>query len=327
MGFVVGAYAALASSGATPADEQAFYGTLGANPNVSGFEIPFQADTSAADIERIARHLAGAQQSVLSTIPGTVACIRVDPTFGLASMTPDGRKAAIAFAADALRRVHEANDRIGAPAVMAIQFASAPRHAAARAAAGADRLVESLAEMLEWPWNGVQLVIEHCDALVLSHEPAKGFLPLTEEIRAIQTVPTDAGARVGICINWGRSAVETRNASGPMRHIATASQHGILAGLMFSGCSSAATVYGPPWSDAHLPPAPDGDSSMGEPLSLMSRTEMARALQQVGNWGTTYLGLKIAAPSDAPLSARMELVERSLRTLRDAEYDSFGADG
>jgi hypothetical protein len=323
MTFVVGAYAALTSSRANQAEEEAFYGRLAANSNVSGFEIPFQADTSSAVIHRIANYVGGVRQSVLSTIPGTVACTRADPTFGLASTTTDGRRAALAFAADALQRVREANDRIGALAVVAIHFAAAPRGATSDATVRGDRLADSLAEMLEWRWDGVRPVLEHCDALVPSHEPAKGFLSFAEEIRAIDKAHGPADARVGMCINWGRSAIEARDVSGPLRHIAAASLHGVLAGVMFSGCSSEATTYGPPWSDVHLPPAPDGDCSLGEPLSLLTRAEIVRSLQEVGDRSTTYIGLKIAAPSDDPLSARMALVEQGLMTLRDAEDDSL----
>jgi hypothetical protein len=321
MPFVVGAYAALASSRANDTEEQAFYETLAANSNVSGFEIPFQADTSSADIQRIANYVGGVRQSVLSTIPGTVACTRADPTFGLASTTTAGRRAALAFAADALRRVREANDRIGSLAIVAMHFASAPREDASDAAARGDRLADSLAEMLEWQWDGVRPVLEHCDALVPSHHPAKGFLSLAEEIRAIGKVHGDADARVGMCINWGRSAIETRGVSGPLRHLAAASEHGVLAGVMFSGCSAEATAYGAPWSDVHLPPAPDGDCLLGEPLSLLTRAEMVRSLQEIGDRATTYVGLKIATPSDAPLSTRMALLEQSLTTLRNADDD------
>ena len=48
-----------------------------------------------------------------------------------------------------------------------------------------------------------------------SHEPAKGYLPLAEEIRAIELAHAGADARIGVCINWGRSAIETRDVSGP----------------------------------------------------------------------------------------------------------------
>ena len=65
---------------------------------------------------------------------------------------------------------------------------------------------------------------------------------------------------------------------------------------MFSGCSSEPTSYGAAWADVHLPPAPD-NSSLGEPLSLMTRAEMAHSLDEAGNGEQTYVGLKIATPS------------------------------
>ena len=71
-------------------------------------------------------------------------------------MSVDGRRAAIAFTAEALQRVHEANDRLGARAVVAMHL---PLHlvmSSVPATVAADRFSDSLAEMLGWRWEGVQ---------------------------------------------------------------------------------------------------------------------------------------------------------------------------
>src|SRR5450756_1748773 len=62
-----------------------------------------------------------------------------------------------------------------------------------------------------------------------------------------------AGTRLGITINWARSAIEGRSPDTAVRHIESARTAGVLSGVMFSGCSPVATDFGYPWIDAHLP--------------------------------------------------------------------------
>jgi len=78
------------------------------------------------------------------------------------------------------------------------------------------------------------------------------------------------GSGVGIVVNWGRSVLEARSAEGALQHIALARQHGLLAGLMFSGASGQDTPYGA-WRDSHMPPAPAAAGGIGAEGSSADR--------------------------------------------------------
>ena len=98
--------------------------------------------------------------------------------------------------------------------------------------------------MLSWDWPGTKLVIEHCDAYVEGQAPSKGCLTIKDEIAASLAAKAATGRAVGICINWGRSAIETRSAEGVVKHIKAAKEAGLLSGLMFSGASGKEIDYG-----------------------------------------------------------------------------------
>ena len=173
----------------------------------------------------------------------------------------------------------------------------------------------SLSTLLQWDWQGARLVIEHCDALVPGQLPAKGFLSLPDEIAAIEATNARHGSDVGIVINWGRSVIETRSAEGALQHIRLARQHGVLAGLMFSGASGADTPYGP-WQDSHMPPAPAAVDGVGAAGSLMTDAAMQDCLQASGGRRLPILGLKIGIrPREASLVERMAYLNSALQRL------------
>lgn len=320
MSYLVGAYAAFSGVRMDAELEDGAYALLSKHPHVSGFEIPF-LDRRTADPRRITRHLGASKHSVLTTIPGVVAAARRDSTFGLASIHERGRNRAIAQVAEALSVARRVNGELGRLVIGAIHVASAPRQSRPELPGGADLLAESLAELLSWEWNGIRLVLEHCDALNTSHEPAKGFLTLDSEIAAITKAQIGSMYRIGVCINWGRSVIETRDCDTVPRHLSTVRRARMLAGAVFSGCSSQPTIFGSAWADAHLPPAPDGAAETGMPLSLMTKGEISRCLQEIDARESVYVGLKVSAPRYSSIAARIGLVEASLSVLHAADQN------
>ena len=98
----------------------------------------------------------------------------------------------------------------------------------------ASALARSLETITGWDWDGAQILLEHVDAKVPGHAPAKGFLSLEDELDVI----SENSLPMGILINWGRSAIELRDAAHVIDHVAMARQAGVLKGLIFSGASA-----------------------------------------------------------------------------------------
>jgi hypothetical protein len=138
-------------------------------------------------------------------------------------------------------------------------------------------------------------VIEHCDARSERFPGEKRFLPAADEIRlALEH-------RLGVTVNWGRSALEGQDPRLPLQHIREAVAAGVLEGVMFSGAGTTASQYGGPWADAHLPLSTD------EPTSLMDPEAVATCLRAAGA-GIRYRGAKVQAPHDADVAGRLDVI-------------------
>ena len=190
-------------------------------------------------------------------------------------------------------------------------------HSAPYPGADPSRFAESLEQVLEWEWGATRLLVEHCDAPRPGGTPEKGFLPFGEEVDVLRSLREQAGGRVGLVINWARSVIETRDRDTAVEHIAHAREAGVLAGLIFSGCSPEETEFGYPWIDAHLPPV----EVEGAPSSsLLNRAEISRCNKAAGN--VPMHGFKIGLPRQG-LSVE-ERVERLRQMCALVEGDLPG---
>lgn len=275
MPLIVGAYPAQPDEG-----RERFFRELGALSAVRGLELPYGpfGGTPWPD---------GAPEgwsAVVTSIPGTMQRLGRQPAFGLASPDAAGRREALEFAAGIREFVLRLED--AGHAVEAVELHSAPYPGAS-----APRFRESLEEILGWGWGSTRLLVEHCDAPRAGGRPEKGFLTFPEEVEVLRSLQAGAGAQVGMVINWARSVIETRNPDTAAEHIAQARAAGVLAGVMFSGCSPVETEFGYPWIDAHLPPVElDGAPS----TSLLDRGHLADCLAAAGP--VPLLGFKIGLP-------------------------------
>ena len=275
MSLIVGAYAAQPSE----LGEQ-FYQGLGTLRAIRGLELPYGPYGGGG-------WPAGAPEdrsAVVTSIPGTMQRLAASPAFGLASPEPGGRREALEFAAGVRAYVTRLKDE--GRVVEAVELHSAPYPGAS-----APMFRESLKEILDWDWGSTQVLVEHCDAPRASGRPEKGFLSFTEEVDLLQLLHSQGDHRVGLVVNWARSVIETRNPGTAAEHIAQARAAGVLAGVMFSGCSPEATDFGHPWIDAHLPPVEvDGAPT----TSLLDSGHIARCLAAAGP--VPILGFKIGLP-------------------------------
>jgi hypothetical protein len=325
--FFVGAYAAAPSlNGWDPQAEQRFLASVLALDGVDGLEVPFTGKLHKNDEAWFLRQLPEESLFVVTTIPGTMARLQADNSFGLASTSASGRRAALDFVEEALDAVKRLNRHLGRSAVVALELHAAP--VALGDAASAAALQASLTEISDRDTADARLVLEHCDALMPGQTPAKGFLGLEAEAEAVQRANDATGNSMGIVINWGRSVIEQRRPEAAREHITYLREGGLLRGVVFSGCASVATRFGGAWADVHVPPAPVGscaetskgpDHEILEASSLLTPDRIEECLQAAGEPSETgFHAIKVAAPPNASVEQRVSVISRTLATVKRA---------
>lgn len=294
------------------ADEHALLRGLADDHRVSGLELPFDTALHRTDEKWLLQQIPPNWEIIITLIPGTVSRLKTDAQFGLASTSERARASAMRFCAESWRAVHRANAALGRRAVKAIQIHSAPSVLQPVSAANEAALVQSLSELASWDWQGARLVLEHCDAHTGQFPTVKGFLPQDVEINAVHKTNQECGTGIGVSVNWARSTIEGRSSSTVSTHVERAQEAGLLAGVVFSGCSPEETMYGPPWADAHLPPAHVETSSetfiKAARGSILTQEEIRRTLTLCAEQELDFLGVKVAVPGKAPLSGRDRLL-------------------
>ncbi len=309
-GVIVGAYAASPSHSIwNPDVERKFFEGLAALPLVRGLELPWTSGLHPHNDAWLLANLPPRFDVVITSIPGTMTRLGRDANFGLASLEPEGRAAAVAEVLRMWDGVRRLNDRQGRSSVLAVELHSAP--AAHRGSA--DMFAASLAELVDEDWDGARLVVEHCDATIPDQRAEKGFLALDDELSVLDRL----GGAVGLSINWGRSLVELRDPELVLQHIIAGTRSGHLRGVMFSGVSSVAGDYGPAWADAHLPAVPTSDFPQGEPSSLLTERRIVESLHSAGN--LDWFGFKFGwRPADAPVENRIAMIGQAARMIDTA---------
>ncbi len=310
-GMVVGAYAASPAHGRwDPRAEEEFFAGLVATPGVGALELPWLGSIHPHDGAWLRSHFPAELGAIITDIPHTMDQIGANPAYGLASVTPEGRRAAVENVArlrDDVRRFHDAQGR---KAVGAVELHSAPRGAEG----SRDALDRSLTEIASWEWGGVQLVIEHCDAWREGQAPEKGFLDLDTEMDAIAR----SGAPVGVSLNWGRSVIEGRSPDTAVEHARIARERGLLRGFIASGAADVDTVFGPAWIDAHLPFALTPTTTPhGLAGSLMTEERVTEVLRAAGQ--LDWRGVKVSARPGDSIADRVALVAESIALLAQIE--------
>lgn len=308
-GWLVGAYAAAPSRVSwDPNVEAAFFDSLFALPGVIGLELPWKGNAFHLRDERwLLDQLPDDANIVLTTAPDTSDRRRASSSFGLAATEDAGRRAAI----EATRAVFDAlprlRDATASGQVLAIELHAAPRPE--HGAASVDALRASLDEIVAWDWAGTTLSVEHCDAWFPGQVPAKGYLPIEEEMKVVADL-RQQGAPIGLAINWGRSVIECRDADAGRAHAALAADAGVLDGIVFSGAAPVATPVGAAWADVHAPFADDDEFSS----SLLTPARAAETLAAAGP--TRFKAVKIGAPAGFSPAQRVAVIARALHAVQ-----------
>ncbi|WP_346837061.1 DUF4862 family protein [Microbulbifer sp. SAOS-129_SWC] len=313
MGYFVGAYAtAPVTESWDPAIQAEYFAGLKAMANVRGLEHPFTGALHPEDDDWFLANIDPQWDFVFTGMPGVMQRLGTDAGFGLASADEAGRQAALDFYEQARQAIHKLNRHLGRQAVTGLLIHAAPR-VTGEETPDVAALTASLETLASWDWDGAELVLEHCDAKVAGQDADKGFLPLATEIEALAAANRNAGKPLGLCINWGRSALEARGVDGPVEHIQAAQAAGLLRGLMFSGVSGQESRYGA-WRDTHMPPAQAFDIPAFEPCSLLTETEFRRCLQAAG--ALDFVGVKISVrPHALSVAERLAFIDGTLHIL------------
>lgn len=248
---------------------------LAESSRVRGLELPFlEGDVHLPPGARVP----GEWRHVLTMIPATMAAAGTDEQYGLASGDASGREAALGL----LRSVRDVVVRRSD--VLAVEVQSAPRRTGTAAI-----FMDSLSEVASWDWNGVELVVEHCDAWTVEHACEKGFLSFADELAAVAAVQGGA-TRVTSGVNWARSVIESRDVATGAEHVAEAARRGLLGALVFSSVGDRESALGGAWRDVHLAPAGIAGAPEG---SLLTAALITEAVEEAGPYDG-ILGLKIS---------------------------------
>lgn len=263
MSLIVGAYPAVPEE----PQQQQFYELLGHVAPIRGLELPYGASGGHPWPAGVPENWS----AVVTAIPGTMQRMGRNKTFGLASTDRQSRIESLTF-------VSELRDYVLQIGQEGHQVEAVELHSAPHLYSSAASLEESLKEVLDWDWGGARLLIEHCDAPRPGSAPEKGFLTFTEEVDVVRSL-REQGWETGLVVNWARSVIETQDPGTAIDHLSQARDAGVLAGLMFSGCSPERTEFGYPWIDAHLAAVEvDGAPSS----SLLNRREIRKCLEAAG---------------------------------------------
>ncbi len=299
----VAAYAA--SAALDEAAEAALYEGIAAL-GVAGLEQPFFGALHRRDEGWLIGQIRPDWSLVVTTLPGAMDRLNDDKRFGLASADPDGRKRALDFAESARRAVETLHRELGRRAVRAVLLHSAPRLGGSGAKASLEGFADSLTELRGRDWRGAALLVEHCDAAAPGRAPDKGFLRIEDDILAAKL--SGGKTPIGVAINWGRSALETRSAEGPLEHLARARQSNLLGALFFSGVTPAHPEFGS-WRDSHAP------FSTSCPQSLLTPAAAKAALAAAPD--CPLIGLKLQTkPATMAVPQRLAVIKDGLNALR-----------
>jgi sugar phosphate isomerase/epimerase len=303
---LLGAYAMAPED---PGAEEVFY-TGVADLGVRGLELPLPLE-GAPSLEPawIDRNVRPAWDLLVTCIPTVIGRLGSGQAYGLASDDQTGRALAVADVARARDLALRLADQHGRQRVVAIQVHSAP----GPVGGSRDAFARSLDQILAWDLAGADVLVEHCDALVAGQHPAKGFWSLQDEIAAVRTV--GGPGRLGISINWGRSAIEGRSIRTPVEHVQAAVEAGLLRAVVLSGATDAETAWGPAWGDAHIPPR--GDDPALASASLLGRPEIAAMLRAAGS--PAHVAVKVSVrPKNASVPARLAVARAALGEVAQA---------
>ena len=311
-GYVVGAYpASPAHKSWLPQSEKLFFAELEKDERIAALELPWMGSLHPHDDSWFLENFPTRWSAVITDIPFVMSRLAQNGNYGLASRDKHARRQAMHELALIPNTIKKFDDATGMKTVIAVEIHSAPSKLG-----DIDAFSQSLLEIGEWDWSGAELLIEHCDAHLEHQNPEKGFMTLVDEIRAIEI----AQVPIRILLNWGRSAIEFRNAAKVVEHISTTYESGYLAGIIFSGASQEDGAFGRAWVDAHHPFCKSDQNPFGDPASLLTLDRARQALEHSNS--LDYLGIKMGWRPDlfGSIEDRAAMISSALDSLDSVRH-------
>ncbi len=295
-----------------PVDEDAFYDAAAAL-DIDGLEFAlFPAGARTLEPDWIRKHVNPRHDLIVSLVPSMVAALGSAPTYGLASTDDVQRQRALADVGRACDLAVRLAAEYGTRRVVAIEVHTAP----GPRGGSLEAFRRSLSEILTWDRAGAELLVEHCDADVPGQTPAKGFFPLADEIAVVRSFDLPADV-LGMSLNWGRCAIEGHGSRLPVEHIRAVTDAGLLRAYIYSGATGEDTLWGPAWTDMHIPSRGDAPALAASEASLLGPDEIAETVRAIGD--TPRIGLKFGIrPVDADVATRLAVVEATLAQITAA---------
>lgn len=276
-------------------DARIYYQQLATVERAGGLELSWKEQHTAAEIAELLEIVPKHWVFTVNAIPATAQAWAKDPRFGLASPDETGRRAAVDLVGRIAASVKQINQAAGRTVVLAVELQSAPGFGNRSYIAQADALALSLQEVGQFDWQGTEVLLEHCDAWVPGQTPAKGFLPLSEELAVLKGL---ANTPIGISLNWGRSLLELRDPDRVGEHLIEARNSGLLRGYTLSGASGVDNAVGKGWADSHLAFKDLPDAAYAEPGSLMTLGHARQTVRDAGQ--LLFLAVKTNWPASRP---------------------------
>jgi hypothetical protein len=301
---------------AAPADaaqQASYYERLYALRAADGLGFAWSGTGTPALLAPVVAAMPAHWSLTLNDIPATWKACAANGAFGLASPDAAGREAALDMLRDVAATVRALNEQAGRQVVLALEIHCAPGFDKRTAMPDADAFRRSLDVAATLDWQGCAVMVEHCDAFSPDRPPAKGFLPLADEIRVLREM---AGSPIGLSLNWGRSMIELRDPDRVLEHVQAAAASGLLLAYTFSGTAGTANAFGDGWLDSHLPFADTADVAYREPASGMTVARAAQALPYLAH--CAFLAIKTNWPA-----ARKDPLERAASVV--ANVDTLAA--
>ncbi len=305
MNLIIAGYTA-APQGAGMLD---YYRQLVTSRDGNGLEFAWSGPDTPNQLAPVLAMLPADWSITLNDIPATWRATAGNPKFGLGSPDEAGRLAAMAM----LREIHTAIDvihqRMGRAVVSALEIHAAPGFDHWVVHPSAEAFKRSMGEALQLDWGTTDLLLEHADAFIEGQTPAKGFLPLAEEIEVLSAF---RGSSAGLSLNWGRSMIELRDADRVIEHTVAASASGLLKGFTFSGSAAVDNPCGVAWADSHLPFQADVAGGFNEPASGMALRHVEETLPYLGD--CKFIAIKTNWPAQ-----RTDPAERAASVLANLD--------
>lgn len=293
MKYIIGAYATAPSlrTDDKEAELEFFKLLIESITDIRGLEIPFWGqNVHKFGNDFLFNILNPDWENVLTCVPGSVMSLPNNPKFGLASNDEEGRKLAVALHKRSNVFVHQINKFTKHKSIIAVHLASAPSIPKQGVFSSPEALYKSLQELTSWDWMGAKLNIEHCDETIIGKPFEKGFLSLIDEIEVIDSLSKEK--KIGITLNWARSAIEGKNPNKVLDHIKMSKERNLLSGFIFSGTASNDEQYGS-WKDNHMPFANSFGVKFYEENSLLTELNIRNTITELNVKSLDYIGIKL----------------------------------